>query len=513
MQRTKNASRNIVFGMFQNVYQLLGPFIVRTIFIYTLGIEYLGLNSLFTSILTVLNLAELGVGSALVFSMYKPIVEQDTEKICALMNLYKKYYRIIGFTILGLGLAVTPFLKYLIAGNPPTDINIYVIYLMNLLATVLSYLLFAYKGSIFFAHQRNDIRSRIEMVTATLQYVLQAVVLVVFGNYYLYLVIIIVKQIINNLYISGKANKEYPDYKAKGKLEKKEVKVINKRVRDLFTAKVGSIVVDYSDSIVISAFLGLKILAKYNNYFYIMTALFSFISIIFTSCMAGIGNSIIVESKEKNYKDLKKLLMIICWISIFCISCLLCTYQPFMKIWVGEKYMLGFGIVICFCVYFFVYEIDRVLNTYKDAAGIWHEDRFRPLVTAIVNLIMNLILVQYIGLFGVLLSTVLSKTIIGIPWLFYNLFTVMFKRKPWELIMTVIKYFLIAFVISIICYYICSLISVKGILEFIIKLCISGVVSNLILFMILRREKEFGEVKNMFFSILKLRKKNKVNDI
>lgn len=514
MQRAKNASRNIVYGTFLKVYQLLGPFILRTIFIYTLGVEYLGLNSLFTSILSVLNLAELGVGAALVFSMYKPIAENDTDKICALMNLYKKYYRIIGGIIAIAGLCVTPFIPKLIAGNLPADVNIYTLYLMNLSATVLSYWMFAYKNCLFNAHQRNDVISKSTMIIATIQYIVQAILLVIFKNYYLYLAITIVAQIATNLYIAYKANKVYKNYKAKGELEKNEVKTINRRVRDLFTSKIGTIVVDSADTIVISAFLGLRILALYNNYYYIMTTLFGFIGIIFVSSTAGIGNSIILESSEKNYNDLKKMLMIIGWLAATCTACLLCTYQPFMRIWVGDKLMLDYNIVICFCVYFFVHEINRLLNTYKDAAGMWHEDRFRPLVTALTNLALNLLLVNYIGLFGILLSTIISMLFVGMPWLFYNLFTVIFKRSPWEMVMLVIKYALITLVICSICYYTCYFINLKGILDFLVKLIISLIISNLTLILVLHKTDEYGNLKKMAFSLVKnkFKKEEKKNE-
>ena len=372
IERTKNATRNIIYGVFLKIYQLLGPFILRTIFIYTLGMEYLGLNSLFTSILSVLNLAELGVGSALVFSMYKPIAEDDTEKICALMNLYKLYYRIIGAVILVIGLILVPFIPKLISGSVPEDINIYVLYLMNLGATVLSYWLFAYKTCLFGAHQRNDVTAKVTMISSTLQYIIQAVLLIIVANYYLYLAITLVTGVFNNLYAAWKCNKMFPNYNARGHLDKSEVKVISGKVRDLFTAKLGSVVIDSADTIVISTFLGLTTLAIYNNYFYIMSSIYGFIMIIFNACMAGVGNSLIVESEDKNYNDLKKFLYIVCWIASVCTCCLLGLYQPFMKMWVGEKSMLSFNLVICICIYFFVRNINTLINMYKDAAGMWH---------------------------------------------------------------------------------------------------------------------------------------------
>lgn len=503
IERTKNATRNIIYGVILKIYQLLGPFILRTIFIYTLGMEYLGLNSLFTSILSVLNLAELGVGSALVFSMYKPIAENDAEKICALMNLYKLYYRIIGLVILVIGLILVPFIPNLISGNVPEEVNIYVLYLMNLAATVLSYWMFAYKTCLFGAHQRNDVTSKVMMISSTLQYIVQAILLVIVPNYYLYLFITIATQIFNNIYAAYKCNKMYPNYKAQGKLSKAEVKVINGKVKDLFTAKIGGVVVDSADTIVISAFLGLTTLAIYNNYFYIMSSVFGFITIIFNACTAGVGNSLLVETEDKNYNDLKKFLYIICWIASVCTCCLLVLYQPFMKIWVGKESMLSFNLVICICVYFFVRNINTLINMYKDAAGMWHEDKWRPLVVALANLGLNVIMVQYIGLFGILLSTILTMTFIGMPWLIYNLFTVIFKRNALEFIFKMLFYGIIALVMCVITYLICSKIALVGVVGFIIKGIVVFVIANILFLATTFFLPEFDETKYLINRIIK----------
>lgn len=503
IERTKNATRNIIYGVILKIYQLLGPFILRTIFIYTLGMEYLGLNSLFTSILSVLNLAELGVGSALVFSMYKPIAENDAEKICALMNLYKLYYRIIGLVILVIGLILVPFIPNLISGNVPEEVNIYVLYLMNLAATVLSYWMFAYKTCLFGAHQRNDVTSKVMMISSTLQYIVQAILLVIVPNYYLYLFITIATQIFNNIYAAYKCNKMYPNYKAQGKLSKAEVKVINGKVKDLFTAKIGGVVVDSADTIVISAFLGLTTLAIYNNYFYIMSSVFGFITIIFNACTAGVGNSLLVETEDKNYNDLKKFLYIICWIASVCTCCLLVLYQPFMKIWVGKESMLSFNLVICICVYFFVRNINTLINMYKDAAGMWHEDKWRPLVVALANLGLNVIMVQYIGLFGILLSTILTMTFIGMPWLIYNLFTVIFKRNALEFIFKMLFYGIIALVMCVITYLICSKIALVGVVGFIIKGVVVFVIANILFLATTFFLPEFDETKHLINRIIK----------
>lgn len=502
IERTRNATRNIIYGTIAKIYQLLVPFAVRTAMIYVLGAEYLGLGSLFTSILSVLNLTELGVGSAMVFSMYKPIAEDDTPRICALMSLYRKYYRIIGSVILVVGIVITPLIPKLVKGDVPDGISLIVLYWLNLGATVLTYFLFAYKNSLLSAHQRLDIGNKISMIITTLQYALQ-IGAIFLKNYYLYVIVALFTTALNNIVTAVIVDKMYPEYKPVGKLDKKEIKIINRRIRDLFTAKIGGVVVDSADSIVISAFLGLTVLAMYNNYFYIMSSIFGFIGILFSSCTAGIGNSIIVESDEKNYNDLKKFLLIISWIAGVCTCCLLCLFQPFMKIWVGEKYMLSMPMVICMCCYFFLHEINRLINTYKDAAGMWHEDRWRPLVVSITNLGLNLIMVQYIGLFGILLSTVISMLFVGMPWLLYNLFTVIFHRNAVEFILRTIWYVVVTVISCVIFYWICSYITIDGVIGFILKGIVVFVGSNVVFLVSTFKLQEFTQTKEIALKIVK----------
>lgn len=492
IERTKNATRNILFGIILKLYQIVVPFFMRTAMIYFMGVQYLGLNSLFTSVLQVLNLAELGVGSAMVFSMYKPIANDDDTTICALMQLYKVYYRIIGSIIAVIGVILTPFVPHLIKGDVPQGINVYVLYLLNLSTTVLSYWLFAYKNSILQAHQRNDIVSKVSLIINTIQYGLQILVLWLLHDYYVYVIVALMTQAFTNIATACAANKIYPQFKAKGKVPKEEVQIINKRIRDLFTSKIGAVVVNSADTIVISAFLGLTMLAIYQNYYYILTSVMGFVTIIFSSCTAGIGNSLVVESQDKNYKDLNKFTLIISWIAGVCSCCFLSLFQPFMKIWVGEELMLDYTAVICFVVYYYIYEINQLLNLYKDAGGIWHEDRYRPLATAIANLGMNLIMVNIWGIYGVLLSTVLSMLFVGMPWLFHNLFSTMFHKKQLPgYIKNVFFYTGISMIACLITVIICYYINMDGFSTFIVRLVICMAIPNAIFFITYHKTEEY----------------------
>ena len=511
IKRTKNATRNIVFGVILRLYQIFVTFLMRTAIIYLMGVQYLGLNSLFTSVLQVLNLAELGVGSAMVYSMYKPIAEDDETTICALMKLYKTYYRVIGFVIVIVGCILTPFIPYLIKSDVPAGINIYVLYLLNLGAAVLSYWLFAYKNSILQAHQRTDVVSKVTLITSTVQYGLQIAVLWLFHNYYLFVIVALATQALTNIVTAVCVNKLYPQFKPKGKLPKNEVKAINKRVRDLFTAKLGGVVVNSADTIVVSAFLGLTVLAVYQNYYMILTSVIGFVSVVFSACTAGIGNSLIVETKEKNFNDLNKFTFLISWIAGICSCCFLGVYQPFMKLWVGDDLLLPFSAVICLVAYYYIYEINQLLNLYKDAGGIWHEDRFRPLVTAIANVSMNLIMVQFWGIYGVLLSTVLSMMFVGMPWLFHNLFTTLFDRSQLRPYLNhLFKYTITAVVSCVIVLLICNFINFGLITTILSRLVVCVTVPFVIYIVLFWQSPEFEQsillLDNMTKGKLKLRK-------
>lgn len=490
--RTKNASRNIIFGLIQKLYQILVPFIMRTAMIYLLGVEYLGLDSLFTSILSVLNLAELGVGTAMVYNMYKPIVDDDKSTICALMRLYMIYYRIIGGVILVGGLILCPFVPKLISGSIPDDLNIYILFLLNLGATVLSYWLFAYKNCLLQAYQRSDVVSKITMFITTVKYLLQFILLFIFSNYYYYLIVTLAMQAIQNIITAIIASSMFPDLRAEGKLSKAKIKEVNTRIRDLFTAKLGSVVVNSVDTLVISAFLGLTILAVYQNYYYVVTAVIGIINILIYSCTATVGNSIIVETKSKNFEDLKTFTFLIVGIGSLCANCMLCVFQPFMELWVGKELMFEFPVVICFTIYFFVFVINTLLIMYKDAAGIWHEDRFRPLVTATSNLIMNLLMVQFLGIYGILLSTVLSMIFVGMPWLIHNLFSILFDKKELKgYVFKLLNYSISAFFICVISYWIGVYIPFQGILLIISRVIICCIITFIWFILCYHRSSEF----------------------
>ena len=477
--KTKYSARNAAFGFVLKIVEILVPFIVRTAIIKVLGLGYAGLNSLFTSVLSVLNIAELGVGFTLVYSMYKPISDGDEIKICALMKLYRMYYRVIGVVILVLGLSIVPILPNLITGSVPEDINLYLVYFLNLGATVVSYWLFAYKKSLFSAHQRNDIISKIKIVTDLIKYTIQIVLLFVLKNYYIFLIVALAMQLVDNILNAIVATKMYPNYKAIGDIDAEERKRINTSIKDVFMGQLGYVVTTSVDAIVISSFLGLVPLAIYQNYYYILNAIIGFFTIFYHSCRASIGMNLIKKTNEENFKDFRFISFIVMFLLAFCISCLICVYQPFMRLWIGEEGLLDTACVILFGIYLLTYETCLLLGCYKDSSGKWHADRFRPLITAIANLTINITLVNLIGIYGILISTIVSYLFVNIPWLFSRLFKDVFLpefRKNYFFF--ILRLLAIVVALAFVSYIACSFIALSDVLtEIMVRLFVcSGIV-------------------------------------
>lgn len=492
LNRTDNSIKGISSGVLNKIVTLILPFFVNMVFINKLGVEYLGLNSLFTSILNILNLAELGVGSAISYSMYSPIAKNDKVQICELLNLYKKLYRYIGIFVLGAGLLLLPFLNHLFSSDVPNNVNIYIVFILYLLNTSFSYFLFSYKNSLFTAHQMTYVTNNINSLIKILLNIFQLFSLIIFSNYYLFVILLFLSTIINNIIVQIYSKKYFPSYSPNGVINSTQKKGIYSKVKALFLYKVGSIVLTSVDSVVINYFLGLTILGKYNSYYFIINALFGFLQVITSSMLAGIGNSVETETVEKNFRDFKRLSSFQGWIICICTVCLLCLYQNFIQIWIGKDNMLSLGVVVLLSIDFYVWKMMEIINLYRDAAGLWEFDKYRPLVASLVNLVLNILLIKIIGLYGVVLSTILSIVLIILPWSSYILFKKYFKGFYNYFIKYYIKNFIITAIICGITFMITLIQGNNTLINLLIRLITCLVLSNLLYFSFYSRDEDFN---------------------
>lgn len=491
LERSKNAKRSILWGIFYKTVMLVFPFIVRSVIIKTVGIEYIGLSGLFTSILEILNLTELGVGSAIVYSMYAPIAENDTKTICALLNLFKKVYRIIGLVIAVVGLCLIPFLGNLICGDIPQNANIYILYIIYLANTVSSYWLFAYKTCLLNAYQRNDVVSVVGLCVNLVLNISQILLLILFENFYLFVVAFPISSFLTNIINAYFAKKLFPKYTCSGQVSQKMKYDIKKRVSGLMLAKIAYRARFSVGNIVVSAFLGIRLLALYNNYFYIVNALTGFLTVIIVSIAAGIGNSIAMDDKEKNEKDMKILNFSYLSISFFCYCFLLCLYQPFMRLWVGLENVLDNHLMIWFALFFLSEKCLSIPGQYYDSAGLWWKGKWKGLIEVSIHLILILLMGWNWGILGILLSTTISMIFVGFPLISYYLYKYYFQKKYYAFMCKQLKLYFILSVMGLVVYYITdcfsSLLQLNIIADMMVRIIVSGIIAmSLYLFIFYR---------------------------
>lgn len=499
LSRTQNTKFNIVFGFLNKIIILFLPFVVRTAFIYTLGVEFLGLDSLFVSILQVLNLSELGLSSAIVYSMYKPLANGNAYLICSLLAFYRKAYRIIGCFIVLLGLCVMPFLRHLINGEIPNGVNIYVLYLLVLFNTALSYFLFAYKQSLFMANQESRFVDNIVSITSIIKSAIQIALLVVFKNYYIYLVVTPLFTIANNLFVGIVAAKHFPQFKPIGSLPQTALLEIKKNIGGLMIQKLCLTTRNSFDSIMISAFIGLSTTAVYNNYFLIISALHGFLAIFVLSMQGSIGNSVVLEAVEKNHEDMQKFMFMYSWISGVCVVSLVCVFQPFMRLWLGENMLLPDYIMYAFCFYLYLMTMGDVMSQYVEANGIFWEMRFRALLESFTNIVLNVVLGNVLGIFGIVLATIISMFTLNFLYSPSILYKNYFKNRKLHLYyLNSLFYLVVTLLVCTIVVLVCKRVAFLGWIGFIAKGLVAFVSTNILYLIIYGKYKYYKAFLLMF---------------
>lgn len=480
-ERTQNTVRNIVFGFVSKITSLLLPFIIRTIIIYKLGADYVGISSLFTSILQVLSVTELGFASAISFTMYEPIAKGNIEKVNGSITLLRTVYKIVGLTILVIGICMFPFLSLLIKGDVPGGVNIYVLFSIYLSNTVISYIFYGYKNSVLSANQRYDVISKIELTISVLRGVTQIAVLLLFSNYYLYTIAIPGFTLVSNILVNYYSVKMYPELKSSGKWSFKGLKAISKQIGGITIGRISLMCRNSFDSIIISSLLGLTTVAIYSNYYLIVSSIGAFTAVIMTSMGASVGNSLALESIEKNEADHIKYDFYYEIIIGFCTICLFVLYQPFMKIWVGNSLIFPPITMILFCIYFYVNQLSQIRSVYSEAAGLWWHFKYLTIGEMVANIVLNIGLGIWIGVDGIILATVITAffgSFVGCSWITYRK---LFKTSPIKYFRNNLIYAALTVTGCILVSKVVSFVAMDGLIGFLIKMILCAFCSVIFL--------------------------------
>ena len=409
--RTENSLKNAIWSMITFGVGLLVSFVARKVFISILGAEYNGLNSLLTSIISILSIAELGIGTTIVYALYRPLHDKDAGLVCSLMNYYKKCYRVIAGVVLIVGVAIIPFLPTIV-GSINLDINVYLVYLLFLAEAVLSYLL-SYRRSLLIADQKERVIKYIHLASIVLMNAVQIALLFLTKDYYLFLVIRIIFTCAENIIISMVVNKKYSYILEKAYPLPRAIKnALNRKIRAMFYHQIGGFVVNGSDNIMISMIFGVTEVGYYNNYFMIVSSLHSLVSNVFSSITASIGNLLV----SKNCRDSMNAYRGILGINYILAAFISCSFyvcaQPFMQIWLGSEYVMSNLVVGSLAVYLYFRMMKLTTGAFKNAAGIFYEDRFVPIVESIVNIAASLICAHLFGISGIIMGTVISNFVL-----------------------------------------------------------------------------------------------------
>ena len=494
MGRIKSATRNIAFGFIGQAATLILSFALRTIFIIHLSEDLLGVNSMYSNILSLLNMAELGIGTALNFSLYGPVARGEKEKIKSYMQLYRKAYRVIATVVAVVGLLLVPFLKYL-AKNPgdvsERDLTLY--YLIFLFNTVSSYFV-AYKYSLVNAEQKNYIQTNILTITKIVTVSIQIAVVVITENFYLFLLTDAAVQLVQKIFVSIYLDKKYPLLKEKNiePLAKAESDEVWNKTKALVFHKVGDVARLQTDAIIITSFIQVKMAGYVDNYNLVLNSVSNFVNIIFNSVISSFGNLIATESKQKQYEMFKVYRFFASWIYGYSCVGFMILLTPLIRIWIGDKWVLVPAAVYCILTDYY-FKGDRiVLSNYKTAAGVFEQDKYLALIQGAVNLVLSIALVQTpLGIVGIYIGTIVSGLIANItkPIIIYR---ACFDMDASSYFIDSFKYIASLLFVLLSCHFISlKVLSNLNIFTFLIMAVIITVVFNGVYFILYGRSEEF----------------------
>ncbi len=502
--RTAHSAKNLIFALTSQGFESILTFITRSVFIYALGETYLGMNGLFSDILTLLSLAELGFGTAIIYAMYKPTADGDTKKVASLLNLYRRIYCLLGLGMTVAGLLLTPFLHIFISDFPDLP-ELPVIYILYLLNTTLSYF-FSYKKSILIANQVHHIVSAVTIVTTTLSNLIQMLVLITTHNFIAYLLVMLAATVLSNFAMSLYVDMKYPELRKykKERLPKEDSKTILKNVGAMFFSKISSAVVTSTDNVLISSFVSTIILGYYSNYTLFVTIIRNIMLRINDAFRGSVGNLVASEDPKYAHKIFEKIFFFNFWI-IAVFSILLFTFiNPFITLWIGKEYLLALPVVFCICLNLYMRYIRNTQLIFIDTYGLFKEIRINCVAEASINLVASLILLipLKMGISGVLLGTFISNICTNFWFEPYVIYRKRFGIPLRSYFGKFAVYFFTTFITGAVVYVTANiLIPYDNALAFILKLIGAFIFINLVFFVLFRKTEEFRYFKNKIFKV------------
>ena len=490
--RKENSIKNITIGvMSQLVIAILG-FISRKVFLDNLNVAYLGINGLLTNVLSLLGLVEAGIGGSIVYNLYKPLAEDNKPKVAALIQLYKKAYRILALVILVLSIGLYPIIRGMVAGEELIE-NFNIVYSIFILKNILAYL-YSHKWCIINADQKNYILTRVNLLFNIIVAIVKIGILIITKSYILFLLIETILIIGESIYKARIVDRLYPYINTikNSYLDNDTKENIIKNVKALFLHNIGGFFVFGTDNLLITKFVGVGAVGIYSNYSMIINQLVNIIVPILNGVGASIGNLIATESKEKNYTIFKVTYLVNFWIYSVCVIFLFNLLNPFIKWWIGREYLLDTFTLVIILLNCYITGIRNSIGTFKSKAGIFVEDKYFPLIESAINLVASIILVKYLGLVGIFIGTTIST----LSTVFWNIPRLTYKYVFDKPVINYFKKYVFYLILTTICTVItmglCNLlVKGEGFISLILRGIISLTVPNIIYILIFFKTKEF----------------------
>lgn len=491
VSRTFNSLRNVKFALGGQMIGLAVSFLARMVFVRYLSAEHLGLNGLFANILTMLSVAELGIGSAIIFSMYEPLSRGDETRLRSLMGLYRRAYLIIGIVVGVVGASLTPFLPYVV-GELPSIPYVNVIYLLFVANSASAYF-FSYKRAFLIADQKRYIATMYRYSFFVVLNMVQIAVLAVTANYVLFLAAQLVFTLAENIVVARRVDRMYPFLRVypTPPLKHADRVVVTKNLKAMAFHRLGGVVVTGTDSVVMSVFAGVIAVGLYSNYLLITGGLTLVLGVVFSSVTASVGNLGVEGSEAKQLDTFWVVDLAVTWSFGFAAIASLVLFNPFIELWLGSQFLFDMPVVLAIVAAFYLTGVRTSIWVFKDAKGLFWPDRFRPVVEVAVNLVVSVVLASRYGVIGVLIGTVVSTVIVCLPWEPWVLFKRGFEAPVRLYFRRYVKALVVAGLAGSLSWWISSFVVTGGLLGLMLKAAVCLIIPNLFYWVAYGRGLEF----------------------